>query len=241
MPDNEHPVEMRSAEMEELIGTIPPWIIRWGITVLFVVAIIGLSVSTFISFPDTIPVKVLIEAANQPGHVTVTRTDASQVFRFLVKSGETVKPGDTLLVRYDKNTGKSYPVLTPMAGVIYVSDGVNAANILDKEIWVVPQSSAVKVKINYGNKGAGNIRVGQTVQIELADFPSNEYGFLQGRITSILPILIDGLHQAYVQLPGKKMITSDGRVIPIRPVMEGTGEVSLDSRSIFQRIFGSVF
>jgi hypothetical protein len=242
MPENNVALEVRSNEMEEIIGNVPSWIIQWGITVLFVVAVLGLFISNFIHYPDTLMAKALIQATEQPGKVTVRREDASQEFKFLVKDGDQVVPGDTLLIHLDKNTGKSSPTITPMAGKIYISKGIDEKNTLDQLIWVVPKSSRVEVKINYDKKGAGNVKVGQSVKIELADFPSNEYGYLEGRISAILPIQIDGEHhQAYVVLKNKNIITSENKAIPITPVMEGSAEILLNDRSIFQRIFGSIY
>lgn len=227
--------------MEEIVGNVPAWIIQWGITVLFVVGILGLFISNFIHYPDTLAAKALIQATEQPGKVTIRREDASQEFKFLVKEGDQVVPGDTLLVHLNKTTGKSIATITPMAGKIYISKGIDEKNTLDQIIWVVPKSSRVEVKIKYNNKGAGNVRVGQSVKIELADFPSSEYGFLEGRVSSILPIQLNGEHQAYVKLKSKKIITSENKEIPIVPIMEGDGEILLNDRSIFQRIFGSIF
>lgn len=241
MPENNVPLEIRSNEMEELVGNVPPWIIQWGITVLFVVAVLGLIISNFIHYPDTLMAKVIIQATEQPGKVTVRREDASQEFKFLVKEGDQVVPGDTLLIHLDKNTGKKIPTITPMAGKIYISKGIDEKNTLDQLIWVVPKSSKVEVKIKYHNKGAGNVKMGQSVRIELTDFPSSEYGFLEGCISSILPIQVEGEHQAYVELNNKNIITSENKEIPITPVMEGSGEILLNDRSIFQRIFGSIF
>lgn len=241
MPENDPLLEVRSNEMEEIVGNVPAWIIQWGITVLFAVGILGLFISNFISYPDTLVAKVLIQATEQPGKVTVRRDDASQEFKFLVKEGDQVVPGDTLLIHLDKNTGKSIATITPMAGKIYISKGIDEKNTLDQLIWVVPKSSKVEIKIKYENKGAGDVKVGQAVKIELTDFPSSEYGFLEGRVSSILPIQMDGEHQAYVKLNSTKIITSENKEIPIVPVMEGSGEILLNDRSIFQRIFGSIF
>lgn len=241
MPENNVPLEVRSNEMEEIVGNVPAWIIQWGISVLFVVALVALFIANFIHYPDTLIAKVLVQATEQPGKVTIRREDASQEFKFLVKEGDLVVPGDTLLIHLDKNTGKSVATITPMAGKIYISKGIDAKNTLDQLIWVVPKSSKVEVKIKYNNKGAGNVKVGQSVKIELADFPSSEYGFLEGHVSSILPIEIEGEHQAYVELKNRNIVTSENKEIPIAPVMEGSGEILLNNRSIFQRIFGSIF
>ncbi|BAV04876.1 HlyD-family transporter [Filimonas lacunae] len=229
--------------MDEIVGNIPPWVIRWGITVLFTVAVLGLVISNIIRYPDTLRATVLMQAENQPGKVTIRRTDenANFKFHFLVRNGDEVLPGDTLLTRFDPKEKKSYYTITPMSGKIYVSKGIDEKNTLDQIIWVVPKSSKAEVKIRYSNKGAGNVKVGQLVKIELSDFPVNEYGYLEGTIASIMPVQIEGDHQAYVQLKDQKIVTSDRKEIPILPVMEGSAEILLSDRSIFQRIFGSMF
>jgi len=229
--------------MDELVGSVPSWIIRWGITVLFSVAVLGMLISSLIRYPDTLRAEVIMQAVNQPGKVTIRRTDenAHLEFKYVIKNGDEVRPGDTLLTRYDPKLGKSYYTITPMEGKIYITKGVDEKNTLDQIIWVVPKSSKAEIKIRYANKGAGNVKVGQAVRIELSDFPSNEYGFLEGRIASILPVQMDGKHQATIELAGKKILTSENKEIPILPVMEGDGEILLNDRSIFQRIFGSVF
>ncbi|SHM71840.1 hypothetical protein [Chitinophaga sp. CF418] len=243
MPENNQSLEIRSNEMEEVVGNIPTWIIRWGITVLFAVAILGLLIANLVRYPDLLHATVLMQSENQPGKVTIRRTDENANFKFyyLVKSGDQVVPGDTLLTRYDPKTDKSYYTITPMGGKIYITKGIDQKNTLDEIIWVVPKSSRAEIKVKYNSKRAGNVKVGQSVKIELSDFPSNEYGFLEGTISSILPVQMDGEHLAYVELNQKKIITSEKKEIPILPVMEGSAEIVLSDRSIFQRIFGSMF
>ena len=241
MSENIHSIETNSAEMEEIVGIIPRWIIRWGISVLFMVGLAGIIISNFISYPEILPAKVIIQAVNQPGKVTVSRDDANQIFQFYVKNGEQVSAGDTLLTNKNKSTGKINVTITPMSGKIYILNEVSEKNTLEMVILVVPKISKALVKINYINKGAGNVKVGQKVRIELFGYPSNKYGFIEGHISSILPVDINDMHQAYVKLPSQKLITSDNKVIPILPIMDGDGEILLDDRSIFQRIFGSVF
>jgi len=241
MPVVNQPLESRSTEMEEIVGNIPSWVIRWGITVLLIVAVLGLTISSFIKYPDTLNARVVMEAVNQPGKITITRNDADQIFRYYVKDGNKVKPGDTLLTLTDKKTGLVHPTITPMSGIIYITNGSNEKNILQDIMWVVPQVSTAKIKINYGNKGAGNVKVGQAVKIELDDFPQSEYGFVQGYISSILPIQENGEHIAYIKLNGSKIITSENKTIPVLPIMQGSGEILLNNKSIFRRIFGSIY
>lgn len=240
MPDINQSLDTVSNEMEEIVGIIPPWVVRWGITVLFFVAIIVTYISSHVRFPDSIQGSVIIEASKQPGKVTITRNHAAQEYKFFVKDGQTVNPNDTLLVSFNKGDGKSEVITTPMAGKIYLVNGRNSENLLEQTIWVIPKSEGVEVKIRYPNKGAGNVRVGQKVSIGLDDYPEYEYGFLEGTILYVLPIQTENNHEAKIILSTDKLLTSQGKELPILPLMEGHGEILLNDRSIFQRIFNSI-
>jgi len=238
----EHFSDSRSTEMNEVIGAIPPWIIRWGITAIFLVGVVGIFVSSLIQYPDVLTGSVTLQAKNQPGKVVIKRDekDASQAFNYLVKDGSIVRPGDTLFIQTNTKTQISSPVITPMAGTIYITYGTEEQDMFEKVIWVVPPSTDATVRINYASNAAGNVKSGQVVKISLDEFPENEYGFLTGKVLSILPMEMDKGKQAIVALPKGQLMTSENKVIPVRPLMKGSGEILLANKSIFKRIFGSL-
>jgi hypothetical protein len=240
MPESNNQLEIRSNEMEEIIGQVPHWITRWGILMLFCVGLIAMVISYYVRFPETIGAQIFVQAKEQPGKVTVRREDASQEFKLLIKNGQQVSKGDTLLIHKDVKKDMVYPIITPMAGKIYISNGIDEKNTLDYVIWVVPKTSRFEIKMKFPNKGAGNVKVGQSVRINLDDYPNDEYGFLEGKISSILPIEVNDAHQAYVTMSGSKLMTSKYIELPILPVMRGNAEILLNDKSIFQRIFGSL-
>ena len=53
LPKEKYP-ELRSEEVQEVMGAIPPWILRWGITVLFLVVFAMVVGSCFFKYPDVI-------------------------------------------------------------------------------------------------------------------------------------------------------------------------------------------
>jgi len=240
MPEANNQLEIRSNEMEEIIGQVPHWITRWGIAVLFCVATIGMVIAYYVRFPETLSATVFVQAKEQPGKVTVRREDASQEFKLLIKNGQSVNIGDTLLLHTDLKKGITSPTVTPMAGKIYISNGIDEKNTLDYVIWVVPKTSKFEIKMKFPDDGAGNVKVGQPVRINLADYPSDEYGYIEGKISSILPMQVDDAHLAYVSLQSGRLFTSNRKELPILPLMKGEAEILLNDKSIFQRIFGSV-
>lgn len=63
------PVTHRSEPMQEILGTIPPWIIRWGITVFFLIIAILITGSWFFKYPDFINAEIEVVTQNPPADV----------------------------------------------------------------------------------------------------------------------------------------------------------------------------
>ena len=53
MPDEPN-IEIKSEEVQEILSTIPPWIIRWGIGLIFFVILLMITGSYFFSYPDNL-------------------------------------------------------------------------------------------------------------------------------------------------------------------------------------------
>ena len=47
-------IELRSEDFNDVLGSVPPWILRWGITAIAIVVIILLIGSAIFKYPDTI-------------------------------------------------------------------------------------------------------------------------------------------------------------------------------------------
>jgi HlyD family secretion protein len=59
-------IEIRSDEVQEIMGTPPKWIIRWGIVIIFLVVLVLLAGSFFYKYPDLINARVTIVSENPP-------------------------------------------------------------------------------------------------------------------------------------------------------------------------------
>lgn len=89
-------IELRSEEVQEVMGQIPAWIVRWGITILFIV-VLGLLVgSCFFKYPDVIGTEMTLTSRNPVSEV-VTRS-AGRVSGLYVSDGQEVKEGVPLAV-----------------------------------------------------------------------------------------------------------------------------------------------
>lgn len=75
-------IELRSEEVQEIMGTPPAWIVRWGITIILMVVVVLLAGSFFYKYPDLIDARVTILSENPPVQV-VARSDGKLVHIFI--------------------------------------------------------------------------------------------------------------------------------------------------------------
>lgn len=102
--DNLH---LRSEEVQEIISTPPAWLIRWGITLVFILTCLIILLSFFITYPDYIQAKVLVTTRVPPERI-VART-SGQIEKLFVENGDHVVTGQALAAI--KSTAKLEDVL----------------------------------------------------------------------------------------------------------------------------------
>lgn len=89
-------IEIRSDEVQEIMGFIPHWIIRWGITVLFLVIVFVLIGSYFFSYPDII-VSNIVLTTEQPPAPLMARS-SGKIAELFVKDRQKVNEGDLIAI-----------------------------------------------------------------------------------------------------------------------------------------------
>ena len=89
-------IELRSDDVQEILGTPPSWILRWGITFIFMGVVMLGVVSYIVKYPDIIHAPVQITTNVPP--VPVVSRSTGYLSKLLVKEGDTVKQGDLLVV-----------------------------------------------------------------------------------------------------------------------------------------------
>lgn len=89
-------IELRSEEVQEVMGQIPAWIVRWGITVLFIVVLALLVGSYFFIYPDVIATEMTL-TSRQPVVKVVARS-SGKISGLYVSNGQEVKMDALLAV-----------------------------------------------------------------------------------------------------------------------------------------------
>ncbi len=87
---------MRSEPVQEILGSIPPWTIRWGITLIFIIIAVILVGSWFFKYPDSIYAEIEIVTQNPPADV-ISRADGN-IEALFVSDQEEVSKGQYLAV-----------------------------------------------------------------------------------------------------------------------------------------------
>jgi len=79
--------EVRSEEVQDILSYIPHWIIRWGITVIFLTILILISISWIIKYPDSISATIVLTTKNPPIGIIAK---SSGVLKFFISENQYV-------------------------------------------------------------------------------------------------------------------------------------------------------
>ena len=89
-------IELRSEEFQEVLGSIPHWILRWGISLIAVIVALLLAGSAVIKYPDIIPAQIVLTGSIPPAAVTARAS--GKLNQLFVQDNQVVGTGDYLAV-----------------------------------------------------------------------------------------------------------------------------------------------
>ena len=89
-------IELLSEDVQEIMGQVPHWMVRWGITVIFSVVILIVAGSFVFKYPDVISSTVVIISEN-PSASIVARTSA-KIDNIFVQNEKIMKRGEVLAI-----------------------------------------------------------------------------------------------------------------------------------------------
>lgn len=92
-PDNKE-IELKSEEFREILGAIPPWILRWGIVVIAAIILSGLAGSAVFKYPDVISSTMVLTGACPVA--SVAAHSSGKLREIYIKDDESVRRGQHL-------------------------------------------------------------------------------------------------------------------------------------------------
>ena len=89
-------IELRSDDVQEIIGTPPRWIVRWG-TLVVTGAVLAMVVMSFwVQYPDKVRGRVTITSKIAAVRVNAQKSDL--ISKIYVEDGDKVEEGDLLVL-----------------------------------------------------------------------------------------------------------------------------------------------
>jgi multidrug efflux pump subunit AcrA (membrane-fusion protein) len=150
-----------------------------------------------------------------------------------------------------------YLLVAPYAGTVHFLRPlqVNENTVSGEELFaVIPKQYSYEAAVTLPATGLGKVKKGQAVHIQLAQFPYNEFGYLEGKVHSIATLPIAGvkgsssegqttqnepMYRVTVELPSV-LKTSFKKLLPYSPEMSGKAGIITADRSLLGRLIGDV-
>ena len=168
--DNEQ--TRHSDDMQDIITIVPPWLLRWGISLFFGILVLIVGLTAFIRYPDIVKTQLQIDSSNPPKPV-VAKT-AGKVLQLLVTQNETVKAGQQLALIESADGNNKYALIAPQAGKVAFAGIVQpdqAVAVNQELFYIIPENEAFYGEMIIPQDNMGKIQAGQQVLIKLKAYP----------------------------------------------------------------------
>lgn len=93
---NDINVELRSEEVREIMGTIPSWILKWGITTIAIILFSLLVGICFFKYPDTLTGSIIITSSTPPVEINTHIT--GRLESLFVHDRQEIQKGENLAI-----------------------------------------------------------------------------------------------------------------------------------------------
>ena len=87
-------IELRSEEVQEIMGQVPPWILRWGITVMAGLLALAFGLCWFFKYPQSLEAEVTLTTSTPPAELHAR--SSGQLAFVAVTDKQLVKAGEVL-------------------------------------------------------------------------------------------------------------------------------------------------
>ncbi|OUN77854.1 HlyD family efflux transporter periplasmic adaptor subunit [Bacteroides sp. An51A] len=126
-----HDTNFHSEEAQEILGKIPSWIIRWGITLIFLIFLAIIIGCCFIKYPERVNGTVTITTVCSP--IDVVSKSSGNIERIFVNNGDSIKSNVILGVIHSNANYRD--ILAVERDVMQVNDSVLKFAVFDNWIY----------------------------------------------------------------------------------------------------------
>lgn len=134
---------------------------------------------------------------------------------------------------------QNYLLVAPVSGTVtftrFWSENQNV-KAGEKVLTIIPLESGSMVgRISLPMEGAGEVKIGDQVNIQFDNYPHLEYGMVEGKVSSKSKVPEDDYYMVEVDLPAG-LRTYYKRTIPFSQNMQGNAEILTDKMRMLQRV-----
>jgi HlyD family secretion protein len=156
------------------------------------------------------------------------------------------KNEQTTLLEFERLKGATerwknkYLFVSPINGKVsfnkFVEDNIYL-NRNDNVFTIIPvKGGKVEGNAEMAISKSGKVRVGQKVNIKLANFPYGEYGMLEGKIKSISLTPSNDKYILSIELPNG-LVSTYGKELNFKQNMKGIAEIITEDLRLIERVF----
>lgn len=157
---------LHTDQMQDIIGTPPLWLYRWGISIVLAIVLICTLISSVISYPEAIQTQIKIHSINSPYGLSLK--DSALLIKLMVQNNNIVKKGDSLAI-LENLMGKKILKAPKNGRVIYA--GVIHENELlfpnQNIFFISDENKGFYGEMFVPQNGIYKVKSGQTVLIKL--------------------------------------------------------------------------
>jgi len=174
---------LHSGELQDIIGKPPMWLYRWGICLILSVILIGLCISVFITYPETVETKIKMHIISSTS--TIYNNDSARLTTLYIQSGVMVKRGQHLA---DIRTANGIATITaPQNGKITYAGIVHESELLAPRqpiFYITGSIDGLYGEMLIPQNSFKKIKPGQNVLVNLKDY-SDSQEMLTGTISYV--------------------------------------------------------
>jgi len=173
----------------------------------------------------------------------------SQISNFKIdrqaqKRNFSTKIRDKILVleNYIARWKTEFTIKAPISGRVDYSGRIKENQLIsagNRLFAIIPPAGRYETILDLPAQGFGKVEVGQEVKLKLDNYPYNEYGFVNGRISKMASLPTKDTYRVEVTL--ENALTSSYNVaLEYSPEMTATAEVITKDLRLIERLFNSL-
>ncbi|WP_207512792.1 HlyD family secretion protein [Longitalea luteola] len=186
----------------DIIGNKPRWIVRWGISVIFLILLtLGITLS-LIKYPVSASLQANLEYDRKPVPIIATENALLATVYDSARAG-VVDKGTSLMLLETLGNRSKIMLTAPVPGNIYLSNNFSVNSFVNKDQvlgFILPRPNEHIVKLVVASDKFNRLQVGQKATITI-NGRSTINGRLEGKIDFIGPGFLNNTYQITVKFP----------------------------------------